>query len=48
MTRKRRTVRYKTIPVWVAKVTEYVFVNGQLRLNVVTKKGKPRTITMKD
>lgn len=42
-----RRRRYATLPIWVARVTEHVYVNGQHRINVVTKGGKPRTLTLK-
>jgi hypothetical protein len=42
-----RRRRYTTLPIWAARITEHVYMNGQHRINVVTKGGKPRTLTMK-
>lgn len=39
--------KYRTLPVWVARITETVHTNGKVYANVVTKTGKPRTIQMK-
>jgi hypothetical protein len=45
---QRRRVQYRIIPVWVARITEEVHVNGKRYMNVVTKTGKPRTILMRE
>lgn len=45
--RHRRTTKYRTLPIWVARVTEVVHANGKRHANVVTKTGKPRTITLR-
>lgn len=45
---QRRRVRHRTLPVWVAAITEVVHVNGKRYANVVTRKGNPRTIELQD
>jgi len=35
------------MPIWVARITEVVHVNGKRYANVVTKTGKPRTIRLR-
>lgn len=44
----RRRAQYRTMPVWVSRVTEEVHVGGKRYMNVVTKTGKPRTLRMRD
>lgn len=43
----KRKRQYRTMPVWVARITEHVYVNGKHYVNVITKGGKPRTLRMR-
>ena len=47
MTQNTRKRQFRTMPIWVARITEVVHVNGKVYANVITKGGKVRTLRMR-